>query len=80
MRYVISFGKVLLLLGEGLILAVYPVFLVLFTDKHSQSDYAVGLILVGVACLATPLVDTSGHSGPCGVLRERDTTDSVPPH
>jgi len=44
-------GKVLFLLVVGLVLAVIPVFDVIFTDKHSRSDYAVGLVLVGAAFL-----------------------------
>jgi len=48
---VTSLGKVLVLLLIGLALAVYPVFVILFADKHSQSDYVSGLLFVGAAFL-----------------------------
>jgi len=49
MRYLITVGKVLAPFVFGLVLAFYPVFLVLFTDKHTQSDYSIGLLFVGGA-------------------------------
>ena len=51
MRRVRVVGKALVLFVVGLVLAFYPVFLVIFSDKRSTSDYVTGLVVVGVAFL-----------------------------
>lgn len=45
MKYRFAFAGAALLIG--LVLAIYPVFAILFGDKHGQSDYVTGLLFVG---------------------------------
>lgn len=50
-RAAIALATVLALFIVGLVLGVFGTFLVVFSDKHSQSDYVLGVLMVGAEFL-----------------------------